>query len=202
MIEEKLGVARSTMSYWFKDQPYMPNKRALARMKAGPQKIGQLRHLRRIEEVQAMMKLGAKELGILSERDIMLLGIGLYIGEGAKTSGRLRLSNSNPDVIRLGIAWLKKSCGITNKNLSVRLHIYPDNDPDECLAYWQNITGLDKSAFQRTTIDTRANKQALHRRSLPYGTAHVSVIAAGDPEKGTKLFRRVDGWMKAAVNQV
>lgn len=202
LIEEKLGISRSTMSYWFKDQPFIPNGEVLARMKNGPAKVGIQRHNARVQEIKIQREQGIKEIGHLSERDLWLLGIGIYIGEGSKSSEIIRVSNADPAVIRLAVKWLQETCGLTANNLAVRLHLYPDNDEEGCLQYWQEVTGLPRKNFRRSTIDTRKDKQKAKIRILPHGTAHVTVVSNGDPEKGRRLFRKVTGWMAGALNQV
>lgn len=202
LIEEKLGISRATMSYWFKDKPFTPNEEVISRMRNGPAKVGIMRHNARIKEIEKQTDLGKKEIGRLSKRDLLLLGVGLYIGEGAKSSEIIRVSNSNPRVIKLAVLWLTESCGLSKENLTLRLHLYPDNDQTEAIEYWQGVTGLPEECLRKPTIDTRTNKQKAKVRKLPYGTAHITVVSNGDPEKGRKLFRKINGWMEGALNQV
>lgn len=202
LIEEKLGISRSTMSYWFKDKAFTPNSQVLSRIKNGPAKVGIRRHNTRVKEIKLQKEIGAKEIGVLSDRDLWLLGLGIYIGEGAKSSEIIRISNANPAVIKLSIKWLQSACGLSKDNLTIRLHLYPDNDEKVCTKYWQQITNLPLENFRRATIDQRQDKQKAKIRKLPYGTAHVTVISNGDPKKGRRLFRRIDGWMSGALNQV
>ena len=49
----------------------------------------------------------------------MMLGLGLYIGEGGKTDGLIRIINSDPKVIKLAIKWFKFSFGIKTENIKV-----------------------------------------------------------------------------------
>ncbi len=201
LINQKLGISKSTMSYWFKDKPFVANKEVLSRIKNGQAAVGIERHNRRVQEIQTLKQQGIEEIGKISKRDLWMLGLGLYIGEGAKTTEIIRISNSNPHVIRLSIRWLEEVFGLTSENFSVRLHLYPDSEVDRCQRYWQDVTGLDKDNFRKPNIDKRTNKQASNSGKLPYGTAHVTVISRGDPEKGVRLFRRMDGWIVGAMSQ-
>ena len=146
------------MSYWFKDKPFVPHAEVLVRMKAGPLKNGIKKHNDRVAEIKNQRELGIQEVGKLSKRELWLLGIGLYIGEGSKSAEITRVSNADPAVIKLAVAWFKEACGLTDENLSIRLHLYPDNDEQECVAYWQASTGLPLTSFKRSTIDRRTNK--------------------------------------------
>ncbi|HET9721647.1 MAG TPA: hypothetical protein VFP32_01300 [Candidatus Saccharimonadales bacterium] len=202
MINQAIGVPVSTMSYWFRDRPFKPNKAVIERVKYGPIKSGAIRHNQKVKNIKKYKKIGIKEIGKLSDRDLWMLGIGLYIGEGSKTIESIRIINSDPAVIAIGIKWLKNICGLTNENITVRLHLYPDNSETEAIDFWQGLTGLPAANFRKTSVDRRLNKTELHNRKLPYGTAHVSVISRGDPKKGVVLFRRISGWIEGALNQV
>jgi len=202
LIHKKLGVSKSTMSYWFKDKPFLPNDEVKERIKNGQAKIGIIRHNLRVQEIQALKKQGVKEIGTLSQRDLWMVGLGLYIGEGAKTTEILRVSNSDPAVIRLSIKWLRDVFKLKDENFAIRLHLYPDNDIGESLHYWQEITGLGKANFRRSSIDKRVDKKTSRSGKLPYGTAHITVLSGGDPNKGVRLFRRLNGWITGVMAQV
>lgn len=202
MIVEELGVARGTLSYWFKDRPFTPNQEVIKRIQRGPIKSGALRHEKKLRDIKHRQELGQKEIGILSKRDLWMLGLGLYIGEGSKTTEGIRISNSDPVVIATSVRWLKETCNLTNDNLTVRIHLYPDNNETESKKFWSNVTGLPFSNFRKTIVDIRTNKKSSNRSKLPYGTAHISVVSKGDPEKGVALYRRINGWIAGALNQV
>lgn len=202
MISQSLGIPKSTMSYWFKDRPFTPNKKVIHRIKYGPIKSGAQRHNQRVRDIQRLKKVGKDEIGELSSRDLWMLGLGLYIGEGSKTTEDIRVSNSDPAVIITAIKWFKKACDLTEENINIRLHIYPDTDPVEAVSYWQSVTGLPLNNFYESYIDFRENKKLGNRRKLPYGTAHVRIVSKGDPNKGVALYRRISGWMAGALDQV
>lgn len=202
MINAKLQVAKSTLSNWFKDRPFTPNKKVVARIKYGPIRSGANKHNRKVEEIRKLLKEGAGEVGKVSRRDLWLLGLGLYIGEGAKTNESVRIINSNPDVIKLSMKWFREICGLSDENITVMMHLYPDNDIEECLRFWRKVTSLSRASFRKTQIDRRGNKSILRKNKLPYGTVHLTVVGAGDPEKGVRLFRRINGWMSGAISSV
>lgn len=202
MIHKALGVSLGTLSYWFKDKPFTPNHEVLRRIQFGPIKSGALRHEQKLKDIAERRLIGKVEVGKLTKRDLWMLGLGLYIGEGSKTTEGIRISNSDPVVIVTAICWLKQICKLSDENLTVRIHIYPDNNETECKAYWSRVTGIPIKNFRKTIIDVRKNKKSSNRSKLPHGTAHISVVANGDPEKGVALYRKIDGWIEGALNQV
>lgn len=202
MINQKLGISKSTLSGWFRDKPFMPNKEVLKRIQYGPIKAAAFKHNRKVKEIKELKIMGTKEIGKLTKRDLWLLGIGLYIGEGSKSYENIQIVNSDPDIIKLAIKWFKEFCGLTNENIRIALHLYPDNNVEKCMNFWKRITGLSLRNFGKTQIDRRQNKSLIKRNKLPYGTAHIKILSNGSPEKGVRLFRRMMGWIAGALSDI
>ena len=130
-----------------------------------------------------------------------MIGIGLYIGEGAKLYEMVRVINSDPEVIRLAIRWFREVCGLSTKNFCIALHLYPDTPENEALTYWSKVTGVPRSQFSRTQIDRRTNKSQQKRRTLPYGTIQLKIRSCGNPQHGVSLHRRITGWIEETNRQ-
>ena len=201
MIKERLGISKSTLSCWFKEMPFTPNAIAIKRIKEGPFISGARRHNERVQNIIRAKELAREELGEISKRDLWMIGIGLYIGEGAKTYEITRIINSDPKVIKLAIKWFKDVCNLKNANILCRIHLYPDNNIKECLDYWARETKLPIRNFQKTQIDYRNNKSGKKKRMLPYGTAHVTIRSNGNSDFGVNLHRRITGWIESSLAQ-
>lgn len=199
MISKELDIARSTLSDWFRDRPYTPNPEALKRATLGRTKYGQMKRDARIKETDALLLKGRNEIGNLTQRDLKMVGLGVWLGEGSKTTEQIRLANSDPTIIRLWMRWLREICGVSNEHIIIRMHLYLDSDELVCREYWQTITGLPISAFRKTQFDQRVKKIRLKAGKLPHGTVHIIVIGNGDPEKGVRLYRRMKGWVSAIL---
>lgn len=202
MIKNELNVSLSTMSYWFSDRPYTPNAATLERIKNGSAKNGIARHNERVESTKQTISAASKEIGKITQRDLWLLGLGIYIGEGSKSIESVRIVNSDPDVIRISLRWFREVCDLTDENLILSLNIYPDINESEAIDYWSEVTGLPKSNFRKTQVDIRNNKSNKLRHKLSFGTIQIRVRANGDKNKGVVLFRRIKGWTKGALDQV
>lgn len=83
----------------------------------------------------------------LSERDIFILGLGIYIGEGSKTGNYIRVANSDPRIIRFAILWFKTCFGLSDSNFKIRIHIYPDNDEKEVIEFWMKSLKVEEVYF-------------------------------------------------------
>ena len=202
MISERLGLVKSTLSDWLREIPFKPNKKLIRRVKLGRLKSAQFKHRQRMTEIEAMRKLAKKELGRLTKRDLWLLGIGLYLGEGSKLYENIRIINSDPEIIKIAVKWFREICNLKKKNFSPAVHLYPDNNVKETINYWSKITGVPPKQFSKTQMDRRGNKSGKKKRKLPYGTLHLQVKSCGKKELGRSLHRRIMGWIKATLNQI
>ena len=190
-IKEKIGVSKSTLSDWLSDLPYRPNDVVLKRFERARELSSVARTRIRIDSEKNALIVAQNDIGRkISERDLFFLGLGLYMGEGSKTS-MVRVVNSDLEVIKLTMIWLKKVYGLRNHNFSIRIHLYPDSDIPKCLDYWARNTGLPRSQFHKTSIDRRTGKMKSHQGKLPYGTAHLTVKSCGDKKLGVFLKRRI-----------
>ena len=202
LISSKTGVSKSTLNYWLKKIPYKPNKIVLRRILESSLKSSRILRERKVNNIRIAKEIATKELGTISKRDLLMMGIGLYIGEGAKNKTQMvRITNSDPQVIKLSIAWLITGCGLSYKNLRIAIHTYPDLDIEKTLNYWSNITHIPRSQFRKTQIDTRSNKSKTNIGKSLHGTAHVIVHSNGQKKFGVFLYRKIIGWIESIEKQ-
>ncbi len=123
-----------------------------------------------------------------------MLGLGLYIGEGAKSTQQTCFVNSNPAIVNVLIKWFIRAVGLKKENLKLRLHIYPDCDEEKSLQFWSGATTIPRSQFLKTVVDWRKDKKAFKSGKLRHGTAHLSLISLGDKRFGVFLARKVLAW--------
>ncbi len=161
-----------------------------------------LRHNKRVAETKKVKEEAKKELGDLSKRDLWMLGIGLYIGEGSKSIESVRIMNSDPEIIKASIKWFKDIFGLKDDNIVISIHLYPDSNKEKCLNFWSSATKISRSRFKKTQVDERKNKSVKKQGKLPHGTAHIRIISNGQADFGVKLHRRIMGWIEGAMEQL
>lgn len=179
--------------------PYAPNSEMLLKMGKARTASGLAKHKLRLESTDEAKKQARKDIGVLSKRDLFMLGLGLYIGEGTKTHDIVRVINANPRVMSFAARWFKEVCGLKNSNFKLRLHVYPDNNINEAIKFWSLVTSIPESQFQKTYVDIRTGKKMFKRGKLPYGTAHLSIRSNGKKEFGVFLARRINGWISEVL---
>ena len=202
IIAHRLGVGKSTLSHWLRNIPYQPNQSVIKRIRLGPARAAVNKQRRKLAAINSLMVEGQRDIGTLSKRDLLLLGIGLYMGEGTRLYEDVRIVNSDPQVIRIAMEWLRRSCGVPERNFAAVVHAYPDNSPEASVKYWSGITGISRRQFDKVQVDRRLDKSRRKHRRLPYGTVHVKVYSRGDHRFGVTLHRRIMGWIEAAYESL
>ena len=193
-IQKKIGVSKSTLSKWLSSLPYISNQETIDKIDKARLMANEAQRAKKRKSIVDARKLAIKDIGKFTKRDLFMFGVGLYTGEGSKTSC-LRIVNSDPKIIKTSIKWFKKICGLQNINFSIRIHTYPDNNQEDSVIFWMKETGLPRSAFLKTWVDVRTNKKKKNYGKLPYGTAHLTVKSAGQGNAGEFLLRRVLSWI-------
>lgn len=114
-----------------------------------------------------------REKHILSFADskLKIAGIMLYWAEGTFIGNTVDFTNSNPDMIRLFLKFLRNVCGVSENRLRVYLYGYSYHDVEELKKYWGKITGIPLSQFTKPYI--RKDNPNFSNRKLPHGLTHI-----------------------------
>lgn len=199
IISEKLTVSKSTLSIWLSKIPYKPNNETILRIGKARAASGAAKSALKIISTKRALTQAKKDIGRISKRDLFMLGIGLYMGEGSKNWDIIRVTNSDSRIISLVIRWFKVICGMSESNFKIRIHLYPDSNTEESIRFWSKETGLPLGQFQKSQVDYRKGKKKNKIGKLPFGTAHLTIQSGGKKEWGVFLSRRVAGWMEIVL---
>lgn len=203
MINERIGVPKATLSNWLAFIPFQPNQEVLKKIGKAKLKSALYKQNLKFEDIAKMKLEASEDVGVLSQRDLFMLGIGLYMGEGAKSFEQVNIVNSDPVIIKAGMKWLKTFLKLDIKNFSVAIHAYPDTDLVKSVNFWSKATKIPKHQFFKVIIDKRRNKSQLNKRKLPYGTVSLRIKNGGTIFPGVKsLHRKIMGWIDSATKQI
>jgi hypothetical protein len=181
-ISSVLGVKKTTVSYWCRDIGL--NESAIRRIKSkgkeksvqGLLRYSEIKRKERIERDVIQKKGGGDMVGSFSDRDLLMVGLGLYWGEGYK-EGELGFTNSNPKLIKFYLTWLR-IFDISKQDLIFRLTINEVFKPiqSKIESFWLDFLNVDKNQFSKTTIIKTKLKKAFLRENHTYnGILRVKV---------------------------
>lgn len=174
-IKEKLGVSKSTLSGWLHDFP-LSEKRIRELRADSSIRIERYRNtmrLKREARLEEVYKKVSRDIGDFSKREIFLLGLFLYWGEGTKAqSNSVALTNTNPAMLKFFIKWLELF-NVKRKNLKVKLHLYSDMDIKKSIAFWSKELKIPISQFRKSYIKKTKFKSITYKHGFGKGTCSV-----------------------------
>lgn len=113
-----------------------------------------------------------KRLTIADER-LKNAGIMLYWGEGSKWKGEtiVDFANSDPSMIKIFMAFLRKICGINESKLRAYLYCYQNQKVSNLIDFWSKLTGIDKNRFTKPYI--KNDYHLVKSGKMKYGLIHI-----------------------------
>jgi len=106
-------------------------------------------------------------------------GCMLYWAEGSKANNRnvVRLSNSDPEMVRLFMRFLRESLSIPNEKIKGRVHCYLNNGLTlkEVEDYWLGVSGTFPVNLRKAQVQESSSQK--NHRVHPYGTWHIEVCS-------------------------
>ena len=201
LILKEVPVSKSTLSLWLRNIPFTPNQEVRNRIKGAALEIGRYKTKNKQLSLEKTKYKAIDKLGYLSKRDLFILGIGIYIGEGSKTTHNVRVVNSDPRLIVASIRWFEEFFNVPKENFSLAIHLYPDNNIEKSLNFWSEITGIPLKQFGKTQIDKR-KKNVKKDGMLKHGTAHLSVRGCGREDLGVNLHRTINALIENVYSQI
>ncbi|GAB2899673.1 hypothetical protein [Streptomyces mayteni] len=195
-IVAELGVSKSSVSLWVRDlpKPATPPERLRRMSEARWEPYRRTRDLAR-----RGVKLAAQEdIGHLSDRELFLVGVGLYWAEGSKSKSysvreRVTFVNSDPEMIKVYLAWLRL-LEITSERLRFQLQIHETADDMAAMRFWQEIVSAGPDRFTKTTL--KRHNPRTNRKNMGEGYRGCLSIRVLD---GADLYCRIEGWWAGIV---
>ncbi len=197
-IKGQLKVGKGTLSQWLNNIE-LSNKQiekirndSLARRIESYIRTTRLRREKIFETIYSDQK---NKLLPLNNRDLLVAGLFLYLGEGAKSNrSRIQITNTDPSIIKFSIFWMTKILNIEIKKLRVQLHLYNNMDIENELNFWQNITRLKKEQFIKPYIKTTSSLKIDHP-SFGHGTCNLYAC-------DTKLKHNILAGIKVILDEI
>lgn len=193
-ILKEVGVSKSTLSLWLRDIPLTEEQiAALAcKFRAGREKFIHKMRVRRDTRWAEYHQEADEEYVLLSRDPEFMFGLALYIGEGSKTSqNSLCIANCDPRVIQKALEFFLK-IGVPYSSLRCGLNLHPGLSIEAAEVYWQEVTGLSKTQFHRTSTAVSRASGGKKGNLQVHGTCQISA-------SHTKIRQKLGGWMTLAL---
>jgi hypothetical protein len=104
------------------------------------------------------------------ERELLVAGVMLYYGEGAKTGCTVDFANSDPMLLSVFFRFLKNICGVDNKKLRFYLYCFSDQKSESLIKFWCSHLGVKPGQFTKPYVRSTLNKG---KRTMTNGVLHI-----------------------------
>lgn len=185
-IKRRLGVSKSTLSYWLQEYPLTAEK-ILELQRKGWQKGETSREKYRLTmrkkregiDDTVFRKYGAFFRGKLTDDLFFVAGLMLYWGEGDKRNKyRLVMANTDPHLLTFFVKWAVKFLQVNREDFRVQLHLYENMDISSEERFWRNNLKLPMAQFYKTQIRRVSQNTYSYKGPLRHGTCSVFLLGA------------------------
>jgi len=200
-ISDKLGVPKSTLSYWLHDLKISANARNKIIQRSHNASIAGL--LKRNKNQTALAIKRASEIRSRAKHEVKKLitnplfvsGLSLYWAEGYKKGAfgskwkGVDFANSDSETVKLMMKFFRNICDVQEKKFKIQLMAHNNVNIRKAMRHWSRMTKLPKKQFMKVSrVISKSSKGKRNKKSLIYGTVHIRIC-------DVKLFFRIIGWM-------
>ena len=141
---------------------------------------------------------GINSIGKLSKREIFLIGVALYWGEGFKKDSLVGLATLDINIAKFFIFWLNKSFGITTKDLILRItaNISYKNKINELGKYWSRELKIPVGQFSKPFFQNTKWKKEYENKDNYHGVLRIRVRRSID------LLRKIFGYIEGISSNI
>ena len=189
-IAAQLGVSKSSVSLWCDDialtddQKYALEQSSLKGGYAGRMKGARINKEKRLSAINGYKITGGKEVGTLTKRDLLMLGIGLYWGEGIKgeRGSPAAIVNSDPQVILVSMRWFSEIFEIDTKDFRPYIYISEihKNREQKIMNYWVSTLKIPQKQFLKIIFLKGRPKKKYENYDSYYGILALRVCRSSD----------------------
>ena len=103
---------------------------------------------------------------------LKISGVMLYWAEGYKGGFGVDFANSDPEMIKLFLSFLRNICGINETRLRVYLYTHEGQDIEDLKRFWNKITKIPLDQFSKPYIK-KVNGASNKSDKMPNGLIHI-----------------------------
>jgi hypothetical protein len=130
-----------------------------------------------------------KALLTKEEEKLKIAGVMLYWAEGYKKGDGIDFVNSDPDMVKLFLRFLREVCGIGEKRLRLYLYAFESQNIGRLKQFWNKITQIPISQFSKVYVRKAGADSGKTGRRMPYGVVHIRYY-------DKKLLNAISGWIE------
>lgn len=204
-IAKIVSISKNSISRWCKDLKLPDFAHAIIEGKIRKTKThlaryNKQRHEAVEKEDREIRENNSVKIKEISDYELLLIGASLYWAEGYKrhlseAGSHISFSNSDADMIKVFLLFLRKIIHVPEELIKARIHIYPNITKESAVDFWSGVTNISKNNFYFTTQVSKASQGKRPKNLLPYGTLEIRVSRR-------KRFFEVLGLIEGLIKQI
>jgi len=134
-----------------------------------------------------------------NDKKLKIAGIMLYWAEGYKNlaksarGGTIDLANSDPQMIKVFLKFLREICGIKEDKLRVQLYCYANQNVDYLKRFWSKLTKISTAQFIKPYVREDFKIEKIGK--MKYGLVHIRY-------SDKKLFLQIKKWTENYLKSI
>lgn len=176
-IKKIVNVSKSSLSLWLRNVP-LTEGQILGLKKKKERAIEryiETMKLKRLKRSSLYYKNQVKKWIPLSDREVFIAGLFLYLGEGNKVSrNSVGVTNTDPSVIKFTLYWIINSLKVPKEKVRIQLHLYSDMNFGKESNFWLRELQMDKSCLTKPYIK-KSFKTSIDQKGYGHGTCGLFV---------------------------
>lgn len=122
-----------------------------------------------------------------------IAGCMLYWAEGTKSQNHVTFVNTDPDMVKFFLSFLRKYFGLANEKIAMSIFCYTDfRTLEEIQAYWLQKLELEPSCLRKCYVDYDVRSTKKRKTKYPYGVCTVRTCST---EIAAKIRGAVEGFI-------
>jgi transcriptional regulator with XRE-family HTH domain len=179
-IAKRVGVSVSSVSLWVRDIELTEAQHAALLGANGAyerQRKGRAVASANRRRERLLAQQSGRTLARLGE-PLHVAGCMLYWAEGSKRRNDIRLSNSDPELVRFFVTFLRAYFPLEDTDFRITCHLFADHiqRQREIEEFWLDTLGLPQTCLRKSIVNVYSKySQKKRTNKLPYGTCRVVV---------------------------
>lgn len=203
-ISKKLNVSVSSVSHWVREIVLTKEQLEVLREHARDPYYGnRLKYINKVKKetdrkIEKLKGNGIEEIGLLSKRELFLVGAALYWSEGFKKDSQAGFANSDSTMINLFLRWLYECFGYEVHDLIPRLtlNISHKDRVKEVEEFWSKETKIPIDYFRKPFFQNFKWKKVYDNPNNYHGVLRIKV------RKSKDFLRKIHGYIEGLSLQV
>lgn len=205
-ILQEIHVSKSSLSLWLKEVGLSKSqKQKLTEKKLAAGRRGaEARKNQRITLTKKIFEKAINQIGGISKRELFLIGVCLYWGEGSKqkitnVSQITRLTNSDPKLVSVCLKWLRDICNISKEDIYFRIYLHETAKErlSEVREYWSKATDFPIEYF--SAVSWKKNKINTKRKNI--GDKYMGLVTIC-VKRSANFNRKISGWIEGICKAI